>query len=77
MMGDIKNPITYHKYKLLMYGNTLCVKGKYDITSYDDSNVMLNCAGDILCISGDSLIISSLDVDSIYISGKITDISIS
>ena len=76
-MGEAINQIAYHKYKLLMYGNTLCVKGKYDITSYDENNVMLKCADDILSISGDNISISSLDVDNIYISGKISDISIS
>ena len=71
------NPVIGHKYKLIMYGNTLCIKGKYFITSYTENSVMLNCNNDIICISGSDVVVSSLDADQIYISGIISDISFS
>ncbi len=71
------NPIVDFKYKLLYYGTTLCIKGKYDITGYDDSTVILKCANDLVCITGEKIAITSLDADEIYISGKISDISFS
>jgi len=74
-MGD--KTMTYFKYKLIYYGTTLSVKGKYDVTSYDDNMIMLKCIDEFLCITGENLVITSLDVNEIYISGKITDISFS
>ena len=76
-MPDGANPIIDFKYKLLYYGNTLCIKGKYDITGYDDNTVILKCDGDVVCITGENICISSLDADEIYLRGKISDISFS
>ncbi len=76
-MGDATDSIISFKYKLLYYGNTLCIKGKYDITGYDDNTVILKCSGDLVCITGSGIAISSLDTDEIYIRGKISDISFS
>ena len=70
-------PLNYHKYKLIMYGNTICIKGNYNITSYSENLVMLKCNNDILSITGTDVVVSSIDADQIYISGKISDISIS
>ncbi len=76
-MPEVPHRILDFEYKLIYYGNTLCIKGKYDITEYDDNTVILKCAGDLVCLKGDSISISSLDSDEIYISGKISDISFS
>ena len=66
-----------HSYKLIMYGDKICIKGKYDVTSYSEDSIMLRCNNDVLCIKGEDVVISSLDVNQIYISGKISDISFS
>lgn len=76
-MPDGTNPIVDFKYKLLYYGNTLCIKGKYDITGYDDNTVILKCNGDLVCIRGVNIAITSMDIDEIYIRGIISDISFS
>lgn len=76
-MAKNGNTMTYFKYKLIYYGTTLSVKGKYDITSYDDNTVIIKCADDIICVSGENLVIMSLDADEMYIKGKISDISFS
>lgn len=76
-MPDGTNPIVDFKYKLLYYGNTLCIKGKYDITGYDDNTVILKCNSDLVCIKGVNIAITSMDIDEIYIRGIISDISFS
>lgn len=78
--SSVHNPeslIIGHSYKLIMYGNKICIKGKYDVTGYSEDTVMLRCNNDIVCIKGEDVVISSLDVNEIYISGKISDISFS
>ena len=76
-MQNAEKLIIGHSYKLIMYGDKICIKGKYDITSYSEDAVMLRCGNNILCIKGGNIVISSLDVNQIYISGKISDISFS
>ena len=76
-MQSAENLIIGHSYKLIMYGDKICIKGKYDITSYSEDSVMLRCNNDVLCIKGEDMLISLLDVNQIYISGKIIDISFS
>ena len=80
MWFSLLNPeslVIGHSYKLIMYGNKICIKGKYDVTGYSENSVMLRCDRDVVCIKGEGVVISSLDVNEIYISGKITEISFS
>lgn len=76
-MSGQEKPVFDYKYKIIYYGKTLSIKGKYEVATYDDDTVILKCANDLVCIKGKNIVISSLDVDEIYISGKISDISFS
>ncbi|MBO5743978.1 MAG: YabP/YqfC family sporulation protein [Clostridia bacterium] len=76
-MHSAEHLVIGHSYKLIMYGDKICIKGKYDVTSYSEDSIMLRCNNDVLCIKGEDVVISSLDVNQIYISGKISDISFS
>ncbi|MBR3932463.1 MAG: YabP/YqfC family sporulation protein [Clostridia bacterium] len=73
-MSVAKNPIIDYKYRMIYYGKTLVIKGQYDIKNYDDNIIILKCENDIITLKGAYLKIDSLDVNEIYISGKITDI---
>lgn len=73
-MSVAKNPIIDYKYRMVYYGKTLVIKGQYDIKNYDDNIIILKCENDIITLKGAYLKIDSLDVNEIYISGKITDI---
>ena len=74
LMSVAKNPIIDYKYRMIYYGKTLVIKGQYDIKNYDDNIIILKCENDIITLKGAYLKIDSLDVNEIYISGKITDI---
>lgn len=69
--------LKHHKYKLIYYGDTLCIKGRYELASYDEDSIALKCVGELIYIKGDKISVSSLDADAIYIKGKIQNISFS
>ena len=76
-MNNTNRTIACRGYKLVLFGNTLSVKGWYDICSYDENTVILKCRPDTLCIKGANMVVASMDADEIYIRGKISDISFS
>ena len=63
------------KYKLIYQNGAMCIKGNYVVASYDEDMIILKCGTDNICINGNSLFISSLNVDEIYLRGSITAIS--
>lgn len=62
------------KYKLIYQNGAMCIKGSYTVASYDENMIILRCGNDNICINGESLFISSLDMDEIYLKGSITAI---
>ncbi len=69
--------IKHHNYKLIYYGDTFCIKGRYELASYDEDSIAVKCIGELIYIKGDKICVSSLDADAIYIKGKIQSISFS
>ncbi len=66
-----------HNYKMLYYGDTFCIKGRYELASYDEDSVAIKCINELIYVRGDKIFVSSLDADAIYIRGKIQNISFS
>ena len=62
-------------YKLIYQNGTMCIKGSYAVASYDEDIIILKCGKDNICINGESLFISHLSPDEIYLRGSITEIS--
>ncbi len=62
------------KYKLIYQGGTMCIKGCYSVASYDENIIVLRCGNDNIFINGESLCISSLNDEEIYLKGSITAI---
>ncbi|MBQ4528628.1 MAG: YabP/YqfC family sporulation protein [Clostridia bacterium] len=62
------------KYKLIYYHDCLTIKGDYTVLSYDDNIIILKCANDSVCISGENIVISMLSSHEMYICGKILNI---
>lgn len=63
-----------YKYRLIYYGDTVVIKGLYEIKSYDESITILNCGKDCVTVRGNNIVIKSMDVDNIQINGEISDI---
>ena len=70
MLGK-PGPFIDYKYRIIYYGNTIVIKGVYDIKSYDDNITVLKCDKDYITVNGEKLEINSLDADEIRIHGKI------
>ncbi len=51
------------------------MKGEYSVGSYDENLIILKCGKDNLCISGEGIVIDSMDGNEIHISGVFSGIS--
>lgn len=62
------------KYKLIYHDNSVCIKGRNFVASFDKNLIILKCRKDNLYIYGANLAISSMNVDELEISGRISSI---
>lgn len=65
------------KYKLIYTDESVCVRGGYSISAYDDNMIVIKCSGDTVSVEGDGLAVTYMSSDEIYISGTIINISFS
>lgn len=65
----------YNKnFQIYIFEDKINILNYYNIISFTDNNVVLNCNKKIISITGNELVISKLLTDELLITGKILNI---